>query len=125
MDQLAKARHIDLTRDDHAYFFGFFQADGHLGAGPGRKGKASIEVSERDESTLRDICALFPAVRSTVSRRVRRTNFAECHRAATWTAHAEPFRAELVALGIPEGPKSFTAAPPVEGRPDREGIARG
>lgn len=104
--------HLDLTRADHAYFFGFFQTDGHLYSGPGQKGAASIEVSAIDEPVLHAFSALFPTIYCPVTRRTRRTNFSEDHRGATWRARALSFRRELAALGIPAGKKSGIVAPP-------------
>ncbi|GAA4992161.1 hypothetical protein GCM10025792_46330 [Pseudonocardia tropica] len=41
-----------------------------------------------------------PGLRSAVTTRVRRTDFAERHESATWKAHAWSFRTELQALGL-------------------------
>lgn len=98
--------HLDLTRDEHAYFFGFFQTDGHLFAGPGRKGRAAIEVSARDIDTLQAFGGLFPDVPSSVTERTRATNFSPEHRSAIWSAQVRSFREELIALGVPVGRKS-------------------
>lgn len=117
--------HLDLRDPDHAYFFGFFQTDGHLSRGRGRKGTASIELSARDASILIAFSTLFaPELRSQVSYRTRSTNFAEHHVAATWTAHDMGFRDELVRLGVPVGRKSVTVAPPT-GTFDRRSYLRG
>ena len=102
--------HVDLTRPDHAYFFGFAQTDGSLYAGTGQRGRLTIELSERDESVLHSFTTLFD-VYSRVSYRERTTNFGR-HRSATWTACDLAFRTELVELGLPTGRKSATVAPP-------------
>jgi hypothetical protein len=104
--------YLDLTRDDHAYFFGFFQTDGYLGRGPGRKGKAQIEIASRDAATLVAFAPLFPGLRSSIRYRTRNTNFADNYESATWSAGSLEFREELASLGIPVGRKSSTVAPP-------------
>ena len=103
-------RHIDLTRPDHAYFFGFAQTDGSLYAGIGQKGRFAIELSQRDEAVLHSFRSLFD-VYSRVSYRERTTNFGP-HRAAVWTVSNLAFRRELIELGLASGRKSATVAPP-------------
>jgi hypothetical protein len=103
--------HIDLSRPDHAYFFGFAQTDGSHYAGTRQRGRLTIEVSQRDESVLHSFTALFD-VYSRVSYRERTTNFGT-HRSATWTVCDLAFRRELVQLGLSAGPKSATVAPPL------------
>ncbi|MCU7822530.1 hypothetical protein [Kitasatospora sp. DSM 101779] len=39
---------FDLENPDHAYMFGFLQADGHLYAGTRNRGRISVELSARD-----------------------------------------------------------------------------
>lgn len=104
--------HIDLTRDDHAYFFGFFQTDGHLAAGTRNRGRASIELSAKDVELLHAFRRLFTEVHSSITTRTRATNFAASSASATWRVYAHSFRSELVALGVPTGRKSSTVAPP-------------
>lgn len=104
---------IDLGVEEHAYFFGFFQTDGSLYAGRGRKGRASVELSARDVHVLHAFSALFPQVASSVTLRSRRTNFALKHDAAVWSASGMAFREELVALGMPVGRKSEIVEPPM------------
>jgi hypothetical protein len=101
---------LDLTRPDHAYFFGFAQTDGNHYAGTGQKGHLSIELSRRDEAVLHSFTELFD-VYSSVSYRERTTNFGP-HRSATWTVCDLAFRRELADLGLPPGRKSSTVAPP-------------
>lgn len=103
-------RHIDLTRPDHAYFFGFAQTDGNHYAGPGQKGRFAIELSDRDDAVLRSFSSLFD-IYSRVSYRERMTNFG-AHRSATWSVCNLAFRRELEELGLPAGRKSKTVAPP-------------
>ncbi|MBN9793689.1 hypothetical protein DMP17_34685 [Pseudonocardia sp. TMWB2A] len=105
--------HLDPTDEDHAYFLGLFQTDGHLRAADRNRGAATIELGVRDIAVLDAFVGLFaPGLRSTVTTRVRRTNFAERHESATWKTHAWSFRTELQALGLPAGRKSGSVAPP-------------
>ena len=106
-------RIIDLTREDHAYFFGLFQTDGHLHAGTGQKGSAAIELAVRDVGLLQRLGGLFPEMRTRVSTRTRSTNFASSYESATWRANDLAFRRELEACGIPVGRKSKDVCPPV------------
>ncbi|QTT77814.1 hypothetical protein J7W19_14645 [Streptomyces mobaraensis NBRC 13819 = DSM 40847] len=102
---------MDLEDPRYAYMFGFLQADGHLHAGPGRKGRLSVEISHRDIDILHAFQELCP-YRSTIRERTRNTNFAENHRTAIWTLCAEEARARLNEAGLPYGKKSRTIAPP-------------
>ncbi|WP_116953003.1 LAGLIDADG family homing endonuclease [Jiangella endophytica] len=104
--------YIDPTRDDHAYFLGFFQTDGHLYAGRGRKGRAAIEISARDVDILYAFSDLFPDVPTSVTERVRATNFSPGYHSVVWGAQIQSFREELIALGVPVGRKSDTVRPP-------------
>lgn len=109
-DYVALVPHLDLTRPDHAYFFGFAQTDRSLYAGTRQRGRLTIELSERDEAVLHSFTTLFD-VYSRVSYRERTTNFG-IHRSATWTVCDLAFRRELVELGLPTGRKSATVASP-------------
>jgi hypothetical protein len=102
---------LDLTRPDHAYVFGFAQADGHLSSDSRNRGCLGIELSERDEDVLAAIAASLSVV-SHLSHRVRDTNFARAYRSSTLKVYDRAFREELVALGLPVGPKSRTITPP-------------
>lgn len=97
---------IDLTREDHAYFFGLFQTDGHLQGGTGQKGKATIELGARDVELLLQLPALFPGLNSTISTRTRSTNFVDVYTSATWRICNLGFRRELEHCGVPVGRKS-------------------
>jgi hypothetical protein len=103
--------HLDLTDPAHAYFIGFAQTDGNHYAGTGRRGRLTIELSQRDEAVLHSFTTLFK-VHSRVSYRERTTDFGR-HRSATWAVCDLAFRRELVELGLPTGRKSWTVAPPV------------
>ncbi|WP_104528934.1 hypothetical protein [Blastococcus saxobsidens] len=104
------APQTDLTRPDHAYFFGFAQTNGNHYSGTRRRGRLTIGVSQRDESVLHSSTTLFDAY-SRVSYRERTTNSGR-HRSATWTVCDLGFREELVQLGLPSGRRSSTVAPP-------------
>ncbi|WP_171169895.1 hypothetical protein [Streptomyces sp. I05A-00742] len=102
---------MDLEDPRYAYMFGFLQADGHLHAGPGRKGRLSVEISHRDSDILHAFQVLCPYP-STIRERTRTTNFAENCRSATWTLYAAEARARLNEAGLPYGKKSRTITPP-------------
>ena len=48
------SHYLELTRPEHAYLFGFIQADGHLYKNPKlpNKGKLQVELSGRDLDIL-------------------------------------------------------------------------
>ncbi|MFF0158569.1 LAGLIDADG family homing endonuclease [Streptomyces sp. NPDC005263] len=102
---------MDLTVPEYAYMFGFLQADGHLQQGIGQKGKLSVELSARDIEILRKFQKLTPYY-SSVTERIRATNFAESHRSATWSLFSLEARTRLNDLGLPYGRKSKTISPP-------------
>lgn len=103
---------IDLTREDHSYFIGLFQTDGHLESGKGQKGKATIELAGVDIDLLMRLPQLFEGVRSSVSTRTRTTNFSSDYTSATWRICNLAFRRELESCGVPAGRKSNHVAPP-------------
>jgi hypothetical protein len=96
---------IILENPLHAYMFGFLQADGHLYQGPGRKGNLTVEVSAADRPILEQFAAIVPCY-SSITERVRDTNFKNAHRSAVWTVSDLDFREALMALGFPPGRKS-------------------
>ncbi|NED81206.1 hypothetical protein G3I76_14055 [Streptomyces sp. SID11233] len=102
---------MDLTDPRYAYMFGFMQADGHLSAGTGRKGRLSVEISVRDIAILREFQQLTP-YNSSITERVRSTNFAEQHHSAIWTVCSLEARSLINELGIPYGRKSRKVMPP-------------
>ncbi|MDJ0005231.1 LAGLIDADG family homing endonuclease [Rhodococcus fascians] len=104
---------IDPTREDHAYFIGLFQTDGHLEKGKGQKGKATIELAAADVDLLMRLPQLFDGVNSSVSTRTRTTNFSADYTSATWRICNLAFRRELELCGVPAGRKSKQVAPPV------------
>ncbi|MFI9297480.1 hypothetical protein [Streptomyces gardneri] len=102
---------MDLEDPNYAYMFGFLQADGHLARGTGRKGRLSAEINARDIHILHEFQRMTPYY-SSVTERVRTTNFAEQHHSATWTLCALEARTIVNALGIPYGKKSRIIKPP-------------
>ncbi|MFG2771748.1 LAGLIDADG family homing endonuclease [Streptomyces sp. NPDC048350] len=102
---------MDLEDPRYAYMFGFLQADGHLAAGAGQKGRLSVEINVRDIEILREFQQLTPYY-SSITERTRSTNFAETHHSATWSLCALEARTTLHRLGLPYGRKSKRIAPP-------------
>ncbi|MFE6813646.1 LAGLIDADG family homing endonuclease [Streptomyces sp. NPDC057677] len=102
---------MDLQDPEYAYMFGFLQADGHLSRGTGQKGKLTTEINVRDVAILREFQRLTP-FHSSITERVRTTNFAKQHHSATWTLWALEARTIINRLGIPYGKKSRVIRPP-------------
>lgn len=102
---------MDLTVPEYAYMFGFLQADGHLHQGTGQKGRLTAEVNVRDIDILRAFQKLTP-YNSSISERIRSTNFAATHHSAIWTLCSLEARTRINELGLPYGRKSLTIAPP-------------
>ncbi|MDH6121687.1 LAGLIDADG family homing endonuclease [Kitasatospora sp. GAS204B] len=103
--------YIDLQNPDHAYAFGFLQADGHLSEQSRNRGRLAVELAARDAPLLEAFQRLFP-VKSSIGYRTRTTNFSARSDTATWTVWALEFRQEIRALGLPVGRKSQSIAPP-------------
>ncbi|MFE2551682.1 hypothetical protein ACFXGI_24475 [Streptomyces sp. NPDC059355] len=110
-DPSATARFMDLTDPRYAYMFGFLQADGHLSEQSRRRGRLTVEISVRDIHILHEFQRLTPYA-SSVSERVRGTNFSSQHHSATWALCALEARTTLNELGLPYGRKSATIMPP-------------
>ncbi|MBT2528473.1 LAGLIDADG family homing endonuclease [Streptomyces sp. ISL-99] len=102
---------MDLKTPEYAYMFGFLQADGHLRQGVGRKGSLTVEINIRDVDLLYRFKQLTP-YNSSVTERVRSTNFAESHHSATWTLCSLEARTKINLLGLPYGRKSKKITPP-------------
>lgn len=102
---------MDLEHPDYAYMFGFLQADGHLAQGAGRKGRLTVEINVRDIAVLHEFQRLTP-YNSSITERVRSTNFSAEHHSATWTLCDREARARINGLGLPYGRKSRKIAPP-------------
>ncbi|MGW3414882.1 hypothetical protein [Streptomyces sp. NPDC000888] len=102
---------MDLEVPEYAYMFGFLQADGHLHQGAGQKGRLTVELNIRDIDVLYRFKHLTP-YNSSVTERVRATNFSESSHTATWSLCSLEARTKLNQLGLPYGRKSRTIAPP-------------
>ncbi|MGW0393569.1 hypothetical protein ACWDYJ_22280 [Streptomyces sp. NPDC003042] len=110
-DPSAPARFMDLQDPRYAYMFGFLQADGHLAQGRGQKGQLAAEINTRDIHILREFQGLTPYY-SSITERVRSTNFAAHSHTATWSLCSLEARTIVNELGIPYGKKSFSIKPP-------------
>lgn len=77
----------------------------------GRKGRLTAEINIRGVHILREFQQLTPYY-SSITERVRATNFAEHAHSATWTLCALEARTLVNELGIPYGKKSRTIKPP-------------
>lgn len=110
------SHYLELSRPEHAYLFGFIQSDGHLSLDTRHphKGKLQIELSARDSELLAKIQEIIP-VKTTITSRVRVTNFSKGEMVQTFTllAYDMKFRQELEFLGVPRGKKSKEIAPPL------------
>ena len=106
-------RFMDLRDPRYAYMFGFIQADGHLHAGSGNKGRLAVEIGVRDVQLLEKFRELCPYP-SSVTTRTRRTNFAEEATSAVWNVCALEARRIVNELGVPYGKKSSSVKPPTE-----------
>lgn len=102
---------MDLEDPRYAYMFGFLQADGHLARSTGQKGRLTAEINARDIHILYEFQRLTPYY-SSVTERVRTTNFAAQHHSATWSLCALEARTIVNELGIPYGKKSRVIRPP-------------
>ncbi|WP_405491735.1 hypothetical protein [Streptomyces sp. NBC_00096] len=110
-DPSAPTRFMDLRDPRYAYMFGFLQADGHWSQGRGQKVKLAVEINARDIHLLRDFQQLTPFY-SSITERVRATNFSERHHSATWTVCSLEARTIVNELGMPYGKKSLSIKPP-------------
>lgn len=105
-------KYINLRIPEHSYFFGFVQTDGSLTKSSRNRGKLQIELGKEDSHLLKSFQKLFPFVYSSISRRVRDTNFKNNHGSCTLAIFNMKFRDELNKLGIPYGKKSEIISPP-------------
>ncbi|MGW2472965.1 hypothetical protein [Streptomyces sp. NPDC001665] len=102
---------MDLADPEYSYMFGFIQADGHLAAGTGRKGRLTVELNVRDIAILHEFQRLTP-YNSSIRERVRATNFSKSHHSATWSLCSLEARTVMNELGLPYGRKSRRIQPP-------------
>jgi len=100
-------KYVNLKIPEHSYFFGFAQTDGNLNK-PFKvrnKGRLRIELSKEDLHILKSFKKLFFMVYSSITERVRDTNFKENHKSCTFNIYNMKFREELYKLGVPYGRK--------------------
>ncbi|ALO09181.1 Intein/homing endonuclease [Streptomyces venezuelae] len=102
---------MDLKDPRYAYMYGFLQADGHLSQSTRDRGRLTVEINIRDIAILREFQLLTP-YSSSITERVRATNFSEEHHSATWSLCALEARTLLNELGLPYGKKSTKIRPP-------------
>ncbi|MCX5559696.1 hypothetical protein [Streptomyces sp. NBC_00038] len=102
---------MDLEDPNYAYMFGFLQADGHLSQQSRQRGRLTVEINARDIELLREFQRLTP-YNSSITERVRSTNFAKNARSATWSLCSLEARTKINQLGLPYGRKSKTITPP-------------
>ena len=102
---------INLLIPEHAYIFGFLQADGNAYR---RRNHITIkiELSSRDGCILERIADILN-VPHTISHRRRSTNFIVNHESVSLTIRDQSLCRELLELGLPVGCKSKVIAPPV------------
>jgi hypothetical protein len=102
---------FDITNPEHAYLFGFLQADGHMSKSSRNRGKICIELKVGDRAILESFQGLF-LEHSTISQRTRDTNFQKEYTSVAWTLYNQELRGVLNLLGLPYGRKSDNVAPP-------------
>lgn len=103
---------INLEIPEHAYFFGFVQGDGHLSEQTRNRGKLTIELCADDLILLEIFQTLFP-IHSSISSRIRNTNFKDNYTSNTLNFFNREFRTQLKKLGLPVGKKSDNIKPPI------------
>ena len=104
---------INLENPNYAYLFGFIQSDGHLYNTTRDRGRVSIEVSEKDEEILWVFKSLIP-FNSSITKRVRQTNFSSSLTSVLWRVYDKRFRDQLESWGLPSGSKSAIVKLPSE-----------
>ena len=105
------SRSLDLTIPEHAYMFGFLQADGHLYKTTRNRGRLQVELQEADGHILTEFAKLIPC-HCTLTKRTRKTNFAAEHRSVILRVYNRTFRSELESLGMISGAKSAQVSTP-------------
>lgn len=95
---------INLENPLYAYLFGFIQSDGHLYNNTRNRG-IRIEVGKKDEDILWKFKKLIP-FSSSITERIRDTNFRVNHTSVIWSVYDKRFRDYLELWGLPSGSKS-------------------
>lgn len=106
-----QSANINLEEPNYAYLFGFIQTDGHLYSNTRDRGCLSIEIGKIDEDLLWAFKKLIP-FNSSITERVRQTNFSSKHTSVIWRVYDKRFRDYLEAWGLPIGSKSELIKPP-------------
>lgn len=102
---------INLNNPFYAYLFGFIQTDGHLYKNTRNRGRLSIEVNKKDEDILWAFKSLIP-FNSSITERVRETNFSNNYTSVIWRVYDKRFRDYLESWGLVSGCKSELIKPP-------------
>ena len=100
---------------DTSYLIGFFQTDGNVYETTRNRGKASIEISIKDEDIIEKIKELIP-YNYTITKRIRKTKFGNClYEKETISIKIcdMNFRKFLKDSGVPSGKKSDFIKPPL------------
>ncbi len=106
-----KPTNINIENPYYAYLFGFIQTDGHLYKNTRDRGCVSIEINKKDEHILWAFKSLIP-FNSSITERVRDTNFSEHNTSVIWRVYDKQFRDYLELWGLPSGCKSELIKPP-------------
>lgn len=93
---------------DTSYLIGFFQSDGNLSKGIGNKGRASIEISKKDDDIIHKIKEIIPYNYSIGERirNIKMKNKNYIHESISITICNLEFRKFLNNNGVPYGKKS-------------------
>lgn len=94
-----------------SYIFGFIQADGNLLEFERGRGRLSIELSFKDKELLEKIKENIP-VNSTLSERIRDTNFKKEYKSCSLKIYNKKARDTFKMFGVPIGKKSNIIEPP-------------
>jgi len=103
---------LTMENPFYAYLFGLIQTDGHLYQNSRNRGRLSIELGKRDEKLLLELQKRLP-FHSSVSERIRKTNFSDEYISVIWNVFDKRFRDFLIENGIPSGRKSEIISTPV------------
>jgi len=97
--------YLNLSNPEHAYMFGFIQTDGNMYESSRNRGKLSIEIQSGDDSILKRFSEIVP-YKSSITYRIRNTNFKKGFKAVCFRVCDKNFRDELISCGMTYGNKS-------------------
>jgi hypothetical protein len=99
---------FDIKIPEYSYLIGFIQSDGNLIRAKNRKDKwkMSIELGIKDITILKKIKKLILPTNSSISTRIRDTNFKKNNKSATLYVCDKHFRYTINYYGVPYGKKS-------------------